>query len=232
MTDKKDETGKGPARPGDGASAPLCDARSAGDRGRRQGQDRTRHGGRRPKPDARRRRPCRRRRISGDAGRSAFADEPGRRAELVAPAATQSNAFLSHVAAGVAGAVLTLVAAALFGLFPARHGEASSRRTSTSGSRPWSRRTRQRRDCRAAMSPPSSPRGYPAQGPGGSDARHRRPERTQAKLAANIKALEARSASPEYVNRARQARDGARGALGRRQVRHTGRGAGRQAGRA
>lgn len=54
-------------------------------------------------------------------GRSAFAARVAA-ARAWSRRAAQSNTFLSHVAAGVAGALLTLIAAALFGLFSGTDG--------------------------------------------------------------------------------------------------------------
>jgi hypothetical protein len=111
MTDKKDETGKGPAKPGDASRRPYAtidlQATEVGkDRNDATAAKKTATGASAlPPPDgqedgARR---------SGLGARLAAARGWPRRA-------AGSNTFLSHVAAGIAGAVLTLVAATLFGL--------------------------------------------------------------------------------------------------------------------
>ena len=102
MTDKKDETGKGPAKPGDTARRPhaTIDLQATEVGGRQK-----------PSPGASALPPP-----DGSGAR-----RPGLAARLAAARgwsrrATQSNTFLSHVAAGVAGAILTFAASALFGL--------------------------------------------------------------------------------------------------------------------
>jgi hypothetical protein len=88
MTDKADESGRAPNRPGDASRRPhaTIDLKA------------TEVGGSRSKSGFR------------------FADRV-RVMRRWGGAALGRNSFLSHVAAGVAGAVLTLMAAALFGLF-------------------------------------------------------------------------------------------------------------------
>jgi hypothetical protein len=88
MTDKADESGKGPNRPGDAPRRPhaTIDLKA------------TEVGGSRSKSGFR------------------FADRL-RVMRRLGGSALGSNSFLSHVAAGVAGAILTLVVAGLFGLF-------------------------------------------------------------------------------------------------------------------
>jgi hypothetical protein len=110
MTDKKDETGKGPAKPGEGPRRPYAtldlQATEVG------GKDKTQRPSGSPKPDA----------LpppgagASDAGRSAFAARLAA-ARAWSRAAAGNNSFLSHVAAGVAGSVLTFAVSALFGLF-------------------------------------------------------------------------------------------------------------------
>lgn len=114
MTDKQDETRKGPAKTGDAPRRPYAtidlqatevgkdkrDAPAAG------GSAKPTTGASALPPPDRKEDDARR---SGLGARLAAARGwPGR--------AAGSNTFLSHVAAGIAGAVLTLVAATLFGL--------------------------------------------------------------------------------------------------------------------
>jgi uncharacterized protein YoxC len=120
MTDKKNETGKAAPRPGEGPRRPYAtldlQAKEVGaDRG--QAGAATAAGG---KPDARTAAlppPPGPKRQSG--AQSALASGLST-ARTWSVKAAQSNNFLSHVAAGVAGAVLTLAAGALFGLFADR----------------------------------------------------------------------------------------------------------------
>lgn len=116
MTDKKDEIGKGPSRSGEGTRRPYAtiDLRATEVGGRDNSATSAAAGGR------------------SDARAAALPPPPGpkeetraqsRLADGLAAARTwsrrtaQSNTFLSHVAAGVAGAVLTLAAAGLLGVF-------------------------------------------------------------------------------------------------------------------
>ena len=121
MTDKKDETGKAALRPGEGPRRPYAtidlEAREVGGGDRNQGT--AAPGGARqdagtsalPPPDPKR------------LGGARFALAGGLRAARTwSVKAARSNNFLSHVAAGVAGAVLTVAAGALFGLFADRSG--------------------------------------------------------------------------------------------------------------
>jgi hypothetical protein len=119
MTDKKDDTGRGPARYGEGPRRPYATIDlEATEVGARQGAAPAAASA---KPEA-----------SSAPPHPSAGDRPGGARTAFARglaaagrwggAALQSNTFLSHVGAGVAGAVLTLVAAALFGLFAARGG--------------------------------------------------------------------------------------------------------------
>jgi hypothetical protein len=196
MTDKKDETGKGPGKPGDAPRRPYATIDlQATEVGGRAGSGTT--SGAKPAADASALPPPDTSR--GDAHRSGLA------ARLAAVRdwsrrATQSNTFLSHVAAGVVGAVLTLTAAALFGHFGGGgRGLAPNleQRLAT-----LEQTTRQRT---------SAPGGEVATRLAQTETRLKGLEDqtravsalndTQTKLAATVKALEARSASPEYVNR-------------------------------
>lgn len=118
MTDKKDETGKGAPRSGEGAKRPYAtiDLQATEVGGTGAGRSGASAGGEKPDkrtaplppPDSKR---------QGGA-RSVLSDGLAA-ARTWSHRAVQSNTFLSHVAAGVAGAVLTLAAAALLGLFAA-----------------------------------------------------------------------------------------------------------------
>jgi hypothetical protein len=120
MTDKKDETGKAAPRPGEGPRRPyatidLQATELGGDRSQRSAAS----GGARPDartaglppPDPKR-----------PGGAQSTLAGGLRTARTWSVKAAQSNHFLSYVAAGVAGAVLTLAAGALFGLFADRSG--------------------------------------------------------------------------------------------------------------
>src|SRR5262249_37233674 len=120
MTDRKDETGKAAPRPGDGPRRPYAtidlQAREVGggDKGQASAPSAAAGGAKPearpaalPPPGAKR---------QGGRTRSALADGL-RVARIWSVKAVRSNNFLSHVAAGVAGAVLTLAAGAAFGLF-------------------------------------------------------------------------------------------------------------------
>jgi hypothetical protein len=116
MTDKKDETGRGAPRPGEGPRRPFAtvDVQAKEVGGRDKGATGAAAGGERPD------------------SRTAPLPPPGAKRPRGVEAALsggvaavrtwtlrvlRSNTFLSHVAAGVAGAVLTLSAGALLGLF-------------------------------------------------------------------------------------------------------------------
>ena len=108
MTDnKKDDPGKGPVWPGDRRPHATIDVQAT----EVGGQDKAQSPGEAqalppPSPD------------STGKDRSAFAERVAT-ARAWSRKASESNTFLSHVAAGVAGAVLTLIVGALFGLFAA-----------------------------------------------------------------------------------------------------------------
>jgi len=198
MTDKKDETGKGPSRSGEGPRRPYAtidlQATEVG------GKDKAGVAAGGGKPDTRTAAlPPPGPKVQGGA-RSTVADGMAA-ARTWSRKATQSNTFLSHVAAGVAGAVLTLAAGALFGLFTAgeRGGrlspEVSKRLTVVEQA--LQQRTAALDDVGAKLA--------------ASDARVASLEErakavaalssSQAKLAADAKALEARVASPALTER-------------------------------
>jgi hypothetical protein len=109
MTDKTDDTGKGPQKPGEGPRRPHATidlkATEVGG-GSRAGSGAARENTRAgavPPPGA-------------APKRSAFADRLAAMRRL-GRSTLGSNTFLSHVAAGVAGAVVTLVVGGLFGLW-------------------------------------------------------------------------------------------------------------------
>jgi hypothetical protein len=109
MADKTDETGKGPQGPGEGPRRPFAtidlQATELGGKARPSpapGQQDTKSAAL-PPPDA-------------PAG-SKLADHLSA-ARRWGRSAIQNNTFLSHVAAGIAGAILTLSVAAVFGLLP------------------------------------------------------------------------------------------------------------------
>jgi hypothetical protein len=117
MTDRKDDTGKGPARPGEGPRRPhaTLDLQATEVGGRPKGEGSAAGGGpARPQPRAQALPPPGADEAPGT--RTRFSERLAAMRSLSARAA-QSNTFLSHVAAGVAGAVLTLAAGALLGLF-------------------------------------------------------------------------------------------------------------------
>ena len=124
MTDKKDEIGKAAPAPGEGPRRPYAtiDLQASevggGDRNQRSAAS----GGARPDARAGALPPPDSKRPAG--AQSALAGGL-RAARTWSVKAAQSNNFLSHVAAGVAGAVLTLAAGALFGLFADRGGRLS-----------------------------------------------------------------------------------------------------------
>jgi hypothetical protein len=119
MTDKKDEIGKAAPRPGEGSRRPYAtidlQAREVG--GGETNQGNAASGGARPDarttalppPDPNR-----------PAGAGSALAGGLRAARTWSAKAARSNNFLSHLAAGIAGAVLTLAAGALFGLFADR----------------------------------------------------------------------------------------------------------------
>ena len=109
MTDNTDDTGRGPQKPGEGPRRPhatidlkATEVGGAGSAGSGAAKENARAGAL-PPPGAASR-------------RSAFADRLTTVRRL-GRSTLGSNTFLSHVAAGVAGAVLTMVVGSLFGLF-------------------------------------------------------------------------------------------------------------------
>jgi hypothetical protein len=104
MTDNADESGKGPNRPGDAPRRPHATIDLKA----------TEVGGSRSKSGFR------------------FADRL-RVMRRLGGSALGSNSFLSHVAAGVAGAILTLVVAGLFGLFSGSPSASSGVPTDVAG---------------------------------------------------------------------------------------------------
>ncbi len=202
MTDKKDETGKGPAKPGDASRRPYAtiDLQATEVGGKDKGERASASGSNKPAPGPSALPPP-------GAGKSG-AGRAGLAARLAAARgwsrqAAQSNTFLSHVAAGIAGAVATLVAATLFGL--------------VSGDSMGGRQIAPDVDQRLATLEQTlrqrtmTPGGDVAAKLAQTDSRLKGLEDqtrsiadlsdTQAKLQATIKALEARGSSPEYVNR-------------------------------
>ena len=117
MTDKTDDTGKGPPRPGERRPYATIDLQATEVGGKPKGEgaaSAAAGGAAKPQP---------RQQALPPPGAGKTAGERFRFSERLATArgwsarAAQSNTFLSHVAAGVAGAVLTLAVGALFGLF-------------------------------------------------------------------------------------------------------------------
>lgn len=202
MTDKKDETGKGPPGPGDGPRRPYAtidlQATEVGGRDKREGAAAT--GGAKPDVKSAALPPPRANEAGGSP--SAFADRLAV-ARAWSSKATQSNTFLSHVAAGVTGAVLTLLASSLLGLFSA---------SETGVERPAPDTAKRLAAIEQAMRQrASTPASDVTAKLAAADTRLAGLEdqartvaalsEAQAKLAAETKALEARSSSPEYVNR-------------------------------
>ena len=190
MTDNKDETGKGPPKPGDPPRRPHAtldlQATEIG------GKDKGGPAGAKPSPGASALPPP-----GSTTGRSGF----GKRLRVWSRSAARSNTFLSHIAAGVAGALLTLAAASLLGVLPGTSDRSAS---SDADSRI------------AALEQAIRDR---AAGPGGdvtakltaTDSRLKGLEdqtrslaalnEAHSKLATALKALEARTTSPEFSNR-------------------------------
>lgn len=198
MTDKKDETGKGPAKPGDAprrlyATIDLQATEVGKDKSDASAAKKPASGASAlPPPDGK----------EDDARRS------GLGARLAAARgwprrAARSNTFLSHIAAGIAGAVLTLVAATLFGLVP-RDGNVGpqiapnvEQRLATLEQTLRQRTTTPGSDVAAKLAQTDTRlKGLEDQSRAVAALSD-----TQSKLAATIKSLEARSASPEVANR-------------------------------
>jgi hypothetical protein len=197
MTDKKDETGKGALGPGGGPKRPYAtidlQATEVGGKGRAG------PGGTSERPDSRAAAPPPPG-AKGHSGARAFLSDRLSTAHTWARSAAENSAFLSHVAAGVAGAVLTLAAAGLLGLFAigdrGRLSADLSKRLATV-EQALEKRTALANDVGAKLA--------------AADSRVANLEdrtRTvadladaQAKLAADTKALEARIAVPELAER-------------------------------
>lgn len=201
MTDKKDETGKGPAKTGDAPRRPYAtiDLQATEvDKGRSDASAAS--GSAKPATGASA--------LPPPGGEKDDAHRSGLGARLAAARgwprrAARSNTFLSHVAAGIAGAVLTLVAATLFGLV-SRDGSTGrqiapnvEQRLATLEQTLRQRTTTPGGDVAAKLAQTDTRlKGLEDQSRAVtalSDA--------QSKLAATIKSLESRSASPEVVNR-------------------------------
>jgi len=118
MTDKKDETGKAAPRPGDGSRRPYATIDlQATQVGAERGQAGPAGGaapGARPEARTAALPPPGRKRLHGA---QAALGRGLRVAQIWSVKAARSNDFLSHMAAGIAGAVVALAAGALFGLF-------------------------------------------------------------------------------------------------------------------
>jgi hypothetical protein len=115
----------------------------------------------------------------------------------------QSNTFLSHVAAGVAGAVLTLIVATLFGLLPVSDG--GSQQGSPELAKKVAALETAMRQRQAAPAGDVAAKLTAAEGRLKSleDQARTIPDlaKAQAKLAADTKALEGRAGSPELTER-------------------------------
>jgi hypothetical protein len=179
---KKDEPGKGPLWPSDRRPHATIDAQATEVGGSGKGKPAAgsaRPEGAPPPPQSARPGPA----------RTSLAELSRR--------TVQSNTFLSHVAAGVAGAVLTLIMATLFGLFPPGGSEQASPEIAKKVA---ALETAMRQ--RAA-----APAGDVAAKLSAAESRLKALEeqaralpdlaKAQAKLAADTKALEARAAGPE-----------------------------------
>jgi hypothetical protein len=187
MTDgKKDEPGKGPLWPSDRRPRATIDAQAT----EVGGADKSKAAAGSARPEATALPPPQSARPAS--GRSTFAELSRR--------TVQSNGFLSHVAAGVAGAVLTLIAAALFGLLPG--GDGASRQ----GPPDLAERLAALEGAmRQRTTPPAADL---AARLAASDGRLKTLEdrasaiaEAQARLAADSKALEARAGAPELAER-------------------------------
>ena len=200
MTDKKDETGKGPAKPGDVPRRPYATIDlQATEVGKDKGDASAARGSAKPATGASALPPGGREddaRRSGLATRLAAARTWSRRA-------AGSNTFLSHVAAGIVGAVLTLVAATLFGLVSRdgiggrQIGPNVEQRLATLEQTLRQRTTTSSGDVASKLAQTDTRlKGLEDQSRAIAALSD-----TQSKLAATIKSLETRSSSPEYINR-------------------------------
>lgn len=191
MTDKKNDTGKGPAKPGDTPRRPYAtldlQATEVGGSDRSEAGDAAKRSSLPPGSTTK---------SSGLRARLAVARRWSGRA-------ARSNTFLSHVAAGVVGAVLTFAATALFGLLTGTIDRSSP---SPEVAR---RLTELEQLVRQRQGPNVS--GEVATKLAQTDTRLKGLEDqtralaalsdTQARLAASIKSLESRGGSPETTGR-------------------------------
>jgi hypothetical protein len=196
MTDnKKDDPGKGPVWPSDSRPRATIDgqATEVGREDRsKAGKPATEQAALPPPSDD----------AKADLGRSQFADRLAA-ARAWSGRASGSNTFLSHVAAGVAGAVLTLIAAALSGIFSSDAGNQGQVAPDVTKRLAALEQTVRQR--------PAAPAGDVATKLAAAEAKLKALEDqtrslaavgdAQAKLAADVKALEGRGASPELADR-------------------------------
>ncbi len=201
MTDKKDETGKGPAKPGDVPRRPYATidlqatevGKDKGDASAARGSAKPATGASALPPPGGRKDDAR---SSGLAVRLAAARAWSRRA-------AGSNTFLSHVAAGIVGAVLTLVAATLFGLASRdgiggrQIGPNVEQRLATLEQTLRQRTTTSSGDVTSKLAQTDTRlKGLEDQSRAITALTD-----TQSRLAATIKSIETRSSFPEYANR-------------------------------
>jgi hypothetical protein len=198
MTDKTDETGKGAPGPGGGPRRPYAtldlQATEVGGKGRVGAAGASERTDNRaaslPPPTAK-----------GQGSGRAFLSDRLSTARAWARRAAESNTFLSHVAAGAAGAVLTLAAAGLLGLFAGGDrgrlsGEVSKRLAAVEQALE-KRDAALGNDLRAKLAAAETR-------VAGLEQRTRTVAGladAQARLAADTKALEARLAAPELAER-------------------------------
>jgi hypothetical protein len=197
MTDKKDDTGKGAPKPGEGPKRPYAtiDLQATEVGGKAKGAATAAAGSTKSDPKSAALPPPS---ATPPGGGSMFSDRMAA-VQAWSRSAAQDNNFLSHVAAGVAGAVLTLLASALFGLF-------------SGGDQPSPDIAKRVASLeQAARQRAAAPAGDLAHKLAAAETRLATLEdRTrgvaalgdaQAKLAAETKALEARIGSPELADR-------------------------------
>lgn len=199
MTDKKDETGTGPAKPGDASRRPYATIDLQATEVGKDKSDAAR-GSAKPAMGASALPPPG---SEKDDARSSTLSERLAAVRGWSRRAAGSNTFLSHVAAGIAGAVLTLVAATLFG-HVSRDGSTGRQIAPNVEQRlvTLEQTLRQRT---------TTPGGDVVAKLAQTDTRLKGLEDqsravtalsdTQSRLAATIKSLESRSASPEVVTR-------------------------------
>jgi len=199
MTDKKDETGKGPAKPGESPRRPYAtiDLQATEVGGKDKGEAVVAAAGTKTAPGASPLPPP-------GASKGDAAGRAGLAARLAAAGgwsrrATQSNAFLSHVAAGVAGAVLTLAAAALLGPFAGDRTE--GRQDTIKRLASLEEAVRQRSGAGGDVTAKLAQTETRLKGLEDQARAIAALGDTQGKLAATLKTLEAKSSTPEYANR-------------------------------